>query len=170
MRIGIIGSDDRAIAIGRLLASGGHDVTIGDPTDTQRAQAAAQQAQGEAEIPYRQAMTREIVVLAVPHDRIDETLTALGSGIRATAIVDATDGTSNGRTHSEAELLARKLDSHRLVRALIVLPQPGANIPLCGDDPLAKAAVEEALRACKCLTTDRGPLANATELEPRRAA
>jgi predicted dinucleotide-binding enzyme len=157
MRIGIVGSDARAAAIGRLLLSGGHEVS-------------SQAGTGEPEIPYRQACTREMLVIAVPNDRIDEALTAIGSGIESRAIVDATDGApgSSGQTH--AELLAHKLDSHRVVRALITLPQAGASIPICGDDPIAKQLVEEAFEACKCAVTDRGPLSNAFELERPRAA
>jgi predicted dinucleotide-binding enzyme len=157
MRIGIIGSDARAAAIGRLLLSDGHDVS-------------SQAGVGEAEIPYRQACTREILVLAVPSDRIDEALTAVGSGIESQAIVDATDGKPGAFGNSQAELLAHKLDSHRVVRALITLPQAGASIPICGDDPTAKQLVKEAFEACKCVVTDRGPLANASELERPRAA
>jgi hypothetical protein len=41
MRIGIIGSDDRAVAIGRLLRSGGHQLTFGDTTARDRAKRAA---------------------------------------------------------------------------------------------------------------------------------
>jgi predicted dinucleotide-binding enzyme len=62
-------------------------------------------------------------------------------------------------------MLAHKLDSRRVVRALINMPQSGANVSICGDDPISKGLVDEALSACGCDTTDRGPLANATELE-----
>ncbi|MBV8147501.1 MAG: hypothetical protein JO092_00255 [Candidatus Eremiobacteraeota bacterium] len=157
MKIGIIGSDARAAAIGRLLVSGGHDVS-------------SQAGVGEAEIPYRQACTREMLVVAVPSEGIDEALTAIGSGIGSQAIVDATDGDRVSYGHTQAELLARKLNSHRVVRALITLPQAGANIPICGDDPIAKQVVEAAFEACKCVVSDRGPLANAGQLERPRVA
>jgi len=157
MRIGIIGSDARAAAIGRLLVSGGHDVS-------------SQAGVGETETPYRQASTREVLVIAVHSERIDEAVTAIGSGIQSQAIVDASDGTSGSSRHTQADMLAHKLDSHRVVRALITLPQAGASVPICGDDPTAKQIVEEALEACKCVVTDRGPLSYASELERPRAA
>jgi predicted dinucleotide-binding enzyme len=157
MRIGVIGSDGRAAAIGRLLIAGGHEVS-------------SQAGVGEAEEPYRQGCTREILILAVPSDRIDKTLTALGSGIHAQAIVDATDGTPPSLRGSQAELLAHKLNSHRLVRALVTLPQAGASIVICGDDPNAKQLVQEAFQACKCVVKDRGPLSHAGELERPRVA
>ncbi len=168
MKIGILGTNDRAVAIGRLLASGGHDVTVSDPNDAKRAEAAARQAGATAETPYHQAMTREVLVMATAPDRADRALAAMGSGAEA-VIVDAMDGSPAGR-EGGTERLARKLDSHRVVRALIVLPQSGANIPIAGDDPDAKAAVDRMFQATGCLTTDRGGLAAARELEPQAAA
>jgi predicted dinucleotide-binding enzyme len=170
MRIGIIGINDRALAIGRLLAGGGHDVSFSDPSGGEAAQRVAGQIGAGAETPYRQAITREMLILACDPERVDDALASLGSGVAALAFVDALDGRQARGSRTDAETLAHKLDSHRVVRALIVLPQSGANIPICGDDPQAKALVEQAFAACNCITTDRGPLANATELEPKRAA
>ncbi len=164
MNIGIVGSDPRAIAIGRLLASGGHDVTFSDPRDQGAAELAAAQIGTDAPHPYDQAITRELLIFACHRDDVDSVITAIGSHVDA-VVVDALDGGPDA-PHRGAELLARKLDSHEVVRALIVLPQEGANIPICGDDPAAKAMVEEAFKECGCLTTDRGPLSNAPELEP----
>jgi predicted dinucleotide-binding enzyme len=65
--------------------------------------------------------------------------------------------------------LAAKLNSHTVVRALIVLAQPGANIPIAGDDAQAKVTVAQMFESCGCLTTDRGGLSNADELEAPRA-
>ena len=164
MKIGIIGSNDRAAAIGRLLISGGHDVTVGDPRDGEVAKRTAAAIGAVPETPYNQAMTRELLVLASARRDADRAITAMGGGTEG-VVVDAREG-GPPAPHRGAELLAHKLDSHAVVRALVVIPQPGANIPICGDDPSAKALVEEAFRACDCLTTDRGPLANAPELEP----
>jgi predicted dinucleotide-binding enzyme len=61
--------------------------------------------------------------------------------------------------------LAQKLDTHKVVRALVNLPQSGSNVPIYGDDPLAKRLVVRALRYCGCVADDRGPLSNAIELE-----
>ncbi len=168
MRIGIIGSDERAVAIGRLLRSGGHDVTVGDP-NTGKAERAAMRLGTQAELPYQQAMHSDLLLLAMPREEIDQAVTAVGSGAEA-VIVDATDGKAAPGSHNGAQTLSHKLDTHRLVRALINLAQPGTNVPICGDDPQAKALVEKALRECGCLATDRGPLVNAPQLEPRIAA
>jgi predicted dinucleotide-binding enzyme len=164
MKIGIIGSDDRAVAIGRLFASSGHDVTFGDPRGDELATSAAAKAAAQAEKPYNQAMTRDVVVFALPRKDIDRALTAMGSSPKG-VVLDAL-GEGPAKPHCGAELLAQKLDSHNVVRAMIVLPQPGANVPICGDDPAAKAVVTEAFVSAGCLTADRGTLENAPELEP----
>ncbi len=150
MKIGIVGSNERAKAIGRLLQAGGHKLTFSDPDSPGG--------------PYRQAMCSDILMFAVGPQDVDRTVRAIGSTTEA-VIVDAVEPERGNGALSGAEILARKLDSHRVVRALINMPQSGANIPICGDDPTAKAAVDGALHACGCLTTDRGPLAHATELE-----
>jgi predicted dinucleotide-binding enzyme len=164
MHIGIVGSDDRAQAIGRLLRSGGHRVTFGDPSARERANRAAAALGTQSELPYEQAMKSDLLVLAVPTDQVDRAVTAVGSGADA-VIVDAVEGERGIAAHSAAEVLARKLDTHRVVRALINMPQAGSNIQICGDDVHSKEMVDEALHACGCVTTDRGPLSNATELE-----
>ncbi|MBV9333909.1 MAG: hypothetical protein JO146_07860 [Candidatus Eremiobacteraeota bacterium] len=169
MRIGIVGSDDRAKAIGRLLRDGGHQLSIADPTAAQRAERVAIEIGARNELPYKQAMSSDLLVMAVPRDAVDTAVKAVGSGVQA-VIVDAVSDEYGDGSHSGAEMLAAKLDSRSVVRALINMPQSGANIPLCGDDQHAKAVVDRALHACGCLTTDRGPLANAAELEVPAAA
>jgi predicted dinucleotide-binding enzyme len=164
MNIGIVGSNDRAVAIGRLLRGGGHHVTFGDPK-ADRAKQAAAMVGTESELPYRQAMCSDLLVLAVSRNEVDRAVTAVGSGSEA-VIVDVVEGRPDHSAHSGAEMLAHKLDTHRVVRALINLPQPGSNIAICGDDALSKELLDKALRSSGCMTTDRGPLAKAAELEP----
>jgi predicted dinucleotide-binding enzyme len=169
MKIGIVGSDDRAKAIGRLLRSGGHQLSFSDPQAKDRAKQTAATVGATQEIPYRQAMRSDILMITVPPPELDLALRAVGSGAE-TVVVDAVEPERGNGRLSGAEMLARKLDSHRIVRALINMPQSGANIPICGDDPIAKGLVEEAFRSSGCLTTDRGSLSHATELEAPRIA
>jgi predicted dinucleotide-binding enzyme len=164
MKIGIVGSDDRAVAIARLLRGGGHQVTFGDPSAKERAARAAMALGTRTQLPYEQAMCSDLLFLAVPRAEIDRTVTAVGSGAHA-VIVDAIEGERGNGRLSGTETLAHKLNSRNVVRALINMPQSGANVPICGDDSNAKVLVEQALHACGCLTTDRGPLSNAVELE-----
>jgi predicted dinucleotide-binding enzyme len=169
MRIGIVGSDDRAMAIGRLLRNGGHQITFGDPSATDRAKRAAATLGAHDEAPYKQAMSSDLLLFAVPRQDVDRAVRAVGSGAEA-VIVDAVENERGNSAWSGAEVLAHKLDTHRVVRALINMPQSGANVPICGDDPTSKQLVDRALHACGCVTTDRGPLAKATELEAPAAA
>jgi predicted dinucleotide-binding enzyme len=170
MRIGIVGSDERATAIGRLMRSGGHHVTFADPAGLERAKRAAAVVGVREESPYRQAMCSDLLVLAVPRGQIDRAVTAMGSGAGA-VIVDAVEDERGNSSRSGAEMLARKLDSHRIVRALIHIPQSGSNVQICGDDENSKILFERALHACGCITTDHGGLSNAAELEaPATAA
>lgn len=166
MKIGIIGSDDRAVAIGKLLTEGGHQVEFSHPSDRQAAEQAASKTGAEADIPYKLASTMEMLLFAVPRDEMDAAITAIGTLQTPQAIVEAGNSRPSGDDLTDAECLAKKLDSHTVVRALIVLPQAGANIPICGDDPIAKTLVEQAFAACNCVVTDRGPLTNAIELYP----
>ena len=164
MIIGIVGSDDRAQAIGRLLSNGGHRVTFGDPNAKESASRAAAAVGAQTDLPYHQAMKSDLLILAVPHEQVDRAVGAVGSGADA-VIVDAVEGERGTPSRSGAEQLARKLDSHRVVRALINMPQAGSNIQICGDDTLSKTLLDKALHSCGCITTDRGPLSSATELE-----
>lgn len=164
MKIGIIGSNPRAVAIGRLLASGGHELSFSDPQSGETAERAAAEIGAFAESAYDQTITRELLLFACARRDVDRTLAVMGSGVHS-IVLDALDGGPD-EPHRGAELLAHKLDTHSLVRALIVLPQTGANIPICGDDADAKAVVQHAFEACGCIISDRGPLANAFELEP----
>jgi predicted dinucleotide-binding enzyme len=160
MKIGIIGSDDRALGIGRLLAGGGHEVTFGDPKRPERAEQLASRIGSHAEIPYQQAMKSDLLVFAIHPEEVDRAVTAVGSGADA-VIVDAVPDEVQG-PHNGAEALARKLDTNRIVRVDIHEVKPGADVEVCGDDPTSKALVDQALSACGCETHDRGPLAKAS--------
>jgi predicted dinucleotide-binding enzyme len=166
MRIGIVGTNDRALAIGRFFRSCGHAVTFGDPEGPEQAKRAAALTGAGSEPPYRQAMKSDLLLFAVPRTEVDRAVTAVGGSRTDAVIVDVIDGKDRSAARSGAEALARKLDSDRVVRALINIPQSGTNVPLCGDDPTAKKLVGKALQACGCLVTDRGPLVNAAEIEP----
>jgi predicted dinucleotide-binding enzyme len=164
MRIGIVGSDDRARAIGRLLHAGGHQITFGDPVSSERAERAAREVGSHAEPPYEQAIHSDLLFFAVSGDQVDRAVAAVGSPQDA-VVVDAVSGRRRSARRSGAEMLAHKLDTHRVVRALIAAATPGANIAICGDDPSAKVLVDRVLQSAGCLVTDRGPLSSAKELE-----
>ncbi len=164
MKIGVFGSNSRAVAIGRLLVDAGYQVCFGDAEDMKSAQSAAARAGAVADTPYNDAAVCEMLIFAGSREKVDDLLAQAGCISPQAVVVDAMEGAPNDANGSE--LLARKLDTHRVVRALIVLPQPGANILYCGDDADAMTLVEEVFRTAGCVTTYRGPLANAAEITP----
>jgi predicted dinucleotide-binding enzyme len=160
MKIAVFGSDARAVAIGKLLADAGYHVCFGDAAGVNRAETAARQAGGVADTPYNDATSCEMLIFAGSRAEVDSLLTATGCISPDAVVVDAMEGTDGGGP----ELLAHKLDTHRVIRALIVAPQVNANIPYCGDDADAMTLFEEVFRTAGCLTAYRGPLAKAGEI------
>ena len=164
MNVGIVGTDERAQAIGRLFNGAGHTVTFGDPCSEEAAERAASALGAESDTPYNQGTKSEALFFTSP-EHLDQAVAAVASGSEA-VFVDAIEGKHGGDEEtSGAECLALKLNTHRVVRALINIPQSGANIQICGDDPHAKTVVQELFESCGCAVTDRGPLAHALELE-----
>lgn len=164
MKIAIFGSNPRAVAIGQLLVDAGYHVCFGDEGGMKPAETAAERAGAVADTPYNDAAVCEMWILAGSPENVDDLLAQTGPIPHHAVVVDAMEGAPRG-AGSTTEQLARKLDTHRLVRVLIVAPQVGANIPYCGDDADAMTIVEEVFRTAGCVMTDRGTLANAAEIE-----
>jgi predicted dinucleotide-binding enzyme len=150
MKIGIIGTSPRAERIERALREAGHELVVGSP--------------------YDQVRTSEVIVIAVPWDKVDKTVVQMGQ-LGDTVIVDAVDATEAPADDlSGAEQLARKLNSPHVVEAFGDDAKPGDAIPVCADDPQAKAVVMELIRSCGYEPTDAGPLAKAGPFEKADAA
>jgi hypothetical protein len=138
MNIVVFGPDARAHAVRDLLASGGYSVS----------------SAFDSTIPG-------VVVLA--GSRYDyEKIGGDGAGA-SIVLIDATDGRFD---RSALEAAGARVGTKRLVRALLVLPQAGANVLLCADDRDAMKLTQQIFEACGCVPTDRGPLRNADELQP----
>ncbi len=148
MKIGIIGSSPRAGRIERALAEAGHDLTTGSA--------------------YDRASTAEVIVLAVPWDQLDKTIVQMGR-LGDTVVIDASDAPPSVEP-SGAEMLALKLNSPHVVEAFGEDATPGDPIPVCADDPQAKATVMELIRSCGYEASDAGPLNRAGALERASAA
>jgi len=147
MKIGIIGTSPRAERIERALRDAGHELVEGTP--------------------YDQVRTSEVIVMAVPWDKVDKTIVQMGR-LGDTVVVDATEAPADDL--SGAEQLARKLNSPHVVEAFGNDARPGDAIPVCADDPEAKSVVMELIRSCGYEPTDAGPLAKAGPLEKADAA
>jgi predicted dinucleotide-binding enzyme len=156
MKIAVIGAGPRATGICQLLTGGGYDVTRADLTD------------GAA---YDASTGSDIVIFAGARDDMDTMIAKVGRIQPETIVVDAMEGKPLVAEESGAELLAKRLDSRRVVRASVERPEPNANILLAGDDKDAVSVVEEIFRKSGCVTTDRGTLMHAGEIEaPARSA
>lgn len=151
MKIAVIGAGPRATGICQLLTAGGYDVTRADLTD------------GAA---YDASTGSDVVVFAAPRSDMDTIVAKVGRILPETIVVDAMEGASEADGESGAELLAKVLNSPRVVRASIHSPEPNANILLAADDKDAMTIVEEIFRKSGCVTTDRGTLIHAGEIEP----
>jgi predicted dinucleotide-binding enzyme len=151
MKIAVIGSGPRATGICQLLTNGGYDVTRADPSDG---------------APYLAATGSDILIFAADRSEADSLVAKVGRILPETIVIDAMEGNPKLPGESGAELLAKRLNSRRVVRASIQRPEPNANILLAADDKDAMAAVEEIFRKSGCVTTDRGTLVHAGEIEP----
>ncbi len=150
MKIAIIGAGPRATGICQLLTAGGYDVTRADLTG------------GAA---YDASTGSEVVIFAGTRDEMDAMIAKVGRISPETIVVDAMEGKATADGESGAELLAKRLDSRRVVRASIERPEANANILMASDDKDAMTIVEEIFRKSGCVTTDRGTLVHAGEIE-----
>ncbi|HTU70748.1 MAG TPA: NAD(P)-binding domain-containing protein [Candidatus Baltobacteraceae bacterium] len=165
MTIGIIGADDRAVALGRMLRRCGHNVCFSDPIDDRTSQSAAE-ALGDgafATTPYQQAANCETLLLTVHWEDLEPALAALGS-YKDGIVIDATRPPHMG-DRSGAELLAQKLDNRHVVKAFVEPPELTNDFKVASDDPEARAKVEEIIENCGRHAIDAGPLIHAREME-----
>ncbi len=138
MTIVVFGQDARANAARELMISGGYTVT----------------SSFDGSVP-------DVVILA--NGKYDIGSIDGVAGTSSTVLIDATDGHFDRAT---LEAAGKRLGTQRLVRALLVLPQAGANVLLCADDRDAMQITQTIFQKCGCVPTDRGPLSNAAELQP----
>ncbi|HUA08273.1 MAG TPA: NAD(P)-binding domain-containing protein [Candidatus Acidoferrales bacterium] len=163
--IGIIGSDDRAVAIGRMLRKSGYTISFSNLADDRTAQAAAE-VLGDgafATTPYQQAAVCDALVLAVRWQDVDRALNAIGS-YKDGIVVDATRPPDLGRM-SGAELVAHKLDNYHVVKGFVEPLESADFIKIASDDPEARAEIGEIIVHCGRSPLDVGPLANARQIE-----
>lgn len=168
--IGIIGADDRAVAIGKVIRRTGHTVCFSDIHDDRTSLAAAE-VLGDgafATTPYQQAASCDTLVLTIHWEDLERALTALGD-YKNGILVDATRPPDLGQL-SGAELLAHKLDNRHVVKGFVEPLETNEFIKIASDDPEARAAVSELIAHCGRTALDVGPLANARGIERAVAA
>jgi predicted dinucleotide-binding enzyme len=163
--IGIIGADDRAVAIGRMIRRTGYTVCFSDIHDDRTSLAAAEVIGGDAfaTTPYQQAANCDALVFTVHWEDIEPVLTALGD-YKNGVVVDATRPPDLGRL-SGAEILAHKMDNRHVVKGFVEPLETSEFIKIASDDPEARAEIGELIANCGRTALDVGPLANARAIE-----
>jgi predicted dinucleotide-binding enzyme len=157
MNVGIVGTGNLAVTLGRAWASAGHSLLV-TGRNPQRAIEAADRigrAAGAAD-PSDFASQVDVVVVAVAWDGLEAALTLVGAGegslagktvIDCTNPVDYATGELKPASGSAAELVARTAAGAHVVKALhlfaggswpYVGPQDEAPVvAICGDEPSA---------------------------------
>lgn len=179
MKIAIIGAGRLGSALGKRLAQAGHEILYGGadaPSSTQ--------VTGDRVTNARAAELGEVVVLAVPFDKIgqaiDQTAGMLTGKVLwscVNALRPDASGLAVGFDTSAAEQVARHAQGARVVGALPpfadVLASDDVNfggqrptVFLCGDDRSAKADVERLVQDLDAEAVDAGPLTASRLVEP----
>lgn len=126
--------------MGRLLFGAGDNVCSGDVGDG--------------------ASVCDMLIFAGPRSGTDAIVTQIGNVGDQTIVVDAIEGTLPAAL-DETALLAGKLGTYRVVRALIALPKVGSHVLMWGTDPGDVQLVADVFRAAGCVTTKCDPTLNA---------
>lgn len=189
MKIAIIGgTGNLGYGLALRLANAGHEVVVGSRTAQKAIQAAAE---GNAALGREllqgadntsAAADAEVIILSVPFEAQEATLTSLAAATAGKVVVDATVPLAQGdptvvampSEGSAAERAQRLLPAARVVaafhhvgaKALTKLDKPvETDVLVCGDDPEAKAAVIGLTAALGTRGFDCGPLRQAQALE-----
>jgi 8-hydroxy-5-deazaflavin:NADPH oxidoreductase len=181
VNLGIIGAGSLGTALGERLGQAGHAVMFGGGTSAKDA-AARQSAEVGSNSDV--AAFADVVILAVPFAAIEAALADAGSlaGRVVWSCVNALKpdltGLAVGFDNSAAEEVARRARGARVVAAVppfanaIAAPTLAYDRDLrptvfvCGDDRVAKHAVEDLVRDIGAHPVDAGPLTAARYVEP----
>jgi predicted dinucleotide-binding enzyme len=179
MKIAIIGSGRLGSALGKCLAQAGHEVLYGGADA-----ASSTRAAGGRVTNARAAEFGEVVVLAVPFDKIgqaiDQTAGMLTGKVLwscVNAVHPDASGLAVGFNTSAAEQVARHAQGARVVAALPPFAEVLASndmtfggqrptVFLCSDDRSAKADIERLVQDLGAEAADAGPLTSSRWVEP----
>jgi 8-hydroxy-5-deazaflavin:NADPH oxidoreductase len=190
MKIGILGSGDVGKSLGKGLAALSHSVMIGSSTPTSAALTEWQTSVGKHASTGSMndaAKFGEVIILAVNWEGAEETSRHIRPEAAGKIIIDVTNpidmrGTKGpslllGHDISGGEMIQQILSESSVVKTLnfvshATMVQPhfyegSPSMFYCGNNPAAKAAVEELLRALGWKdTTDLGDIDKCRILEP----
>lgn len=178
----VIGSGNVGSAVAALAAKGGAQVQVLG-RDQDKAAALAAEVSGTAGA-IGEAITGDIVVLAVPVTAFDELVAAYGAQLEGKVVVDVTnpvdfatfDSLTVPADSSAAAELQAKLPGAKVVKAfntlfagVLAAGQVGGDVPavvlVAGDDESAKSALIELVTAGGVKGVDAGSLKRAREME-----
>lgn len=185
MQIAIIGTGNVGSAIAKGLKGRGHQVSLGvrDPSRPDLL-ALADEVGARLRNPREAAHSAEIVILALPWDKAEAAVKALGDlegrivvdCMNPLAMIDGTLSLAIGHTTSGAEQVQSWLPGARVVKTLnqvgAEIMQDNESLPhrpaqfMAGDDEAAKAAVAILLSDLGFEPFDAGALQRARLLEP----
>lgn len=177
----IIGTGNMGSAIAGIVAKGGAHVQV-VARSAEKAAELAGQVGGTAGA-YGDALTGDVVVLAVPYPALDEIVSAYGPQLEGKVVVDLTnpvdfatfDGLVVPADSSAAQELQASLPAARVVKAFNTnfaatlasgqIGDAGTTVVIAGDDEAAKALVRSVVEAGGLTVADAGSLKRARELE-----
>jgi 8-hydroxy-5-deazaflavin:NADPH oxidoreductase len=182
MDITIIGTGNMARGIATRALAGGHAVTVLG-TESGKADALAGELEGDVRGgAVGDALSGEVVVLAIPYGAIDDVLARYGDQMTGKTVVDITNPVDFAsftplavEAGSAAAEIAQRAPGANVVKAWnttfagtlvegTVAGQP-IDVLVASDDDDAKAAVRQIVEDGGSRAVDAGPLARAHELE-----
>lgn len=179
--ISVIGTGNMGSAIAGLAKKGGASVQIVDRDGAKAQDAAA--ALGATPAVFGDALTGDIVVLALPYPALDDVVTTYGAALDGKTVVDLTnpvdfttfDALTVPADSSAAAQLQATLPGAHVVKAFntnfaatlasgTVGGEP-TTVVIAGDDDAAKSELVELFTAAGLKVADAGSLKRARELE-----
>jgi predicted dinucleotide-binding enzyme len=184
MRIGFLGAGRLASTLARLFLRAGHTVTLVNSREPDSlAELVAGLGPGaQAGRPSDLVELSDVIVLAVPWQRVLDAVTSLGE-TRGAIVIDATNNRVGPRPEDLVDLQGRgssevvaasmpdarvvKAFNHQRIPALLTLDSPGEERAMFvgGDSPAAKAVVAELICDIGGIPLDTGSLAEADRLQ-----
>lgn len=184
MNIGIIGAGRMGSALGTLWTKRGHEVMFSYSRSRTRLQdlALGLGSNGHSGTPREAVGFADVLLLAVPWERVEDALSSAGSlgGRTLISCVNpiGAGGLEVGLTSSAAEEISRQACGAFVVEAFntvlaSVLPSAehlfGRSAPTvfyCGDDRDSKKIADQLIRDAGLQPVDAGPLESARRIEP----
>jgi NADPH-dependent F420 reductase len=181
MKVAIIGAGNVGKALARSAVRAGHDVTLSAANPDHAAEAAKAAGAHAARTNTEAVNGAELVIVAVPYDRLGDVFRGLGSSVDGKIVIDATNHVNMQNpaevlgAASNAEEIQKRHPKVHVVKALNYafatrMAEPavgGTHLDgfVAGDDQAAKDLVLEFVRSIGFRPIDAGPLIMARALE-----